>query len=51
MRSYIQRTSALRFFFLTLPLLFLGYQILSFLVPELVRLLIPFPLRVAFGLF
>lgn len=51
MRSYLQRSSPLRFFFLMLPLLFLAYQLLSFLVPELLRLLIPYPLRVAFGLF
>jgi hypothetical protein len=51
MRTYIEHTSTLRLFFLSLPFLFLAYQVLSFLVPVVLRVLVPHPLRLILGLF
>lgn len=51
MKSYIQRASPLRLFLLMLPLLALAYQALSVLVPEVFRLLVPYPVRMILGLF
>ena len=51
MKTYIQRASPLRLFLLTLPLLALAYQVLSVVLPELFRLLVPYPLRMVLGLF
>ena len=51
MKNYIQRASPLRLFFTALPFLALAYQLLSFIVAEMFRLLVPYPLRMVLGLF
>ncbi len=49
--SFMQNISSLRLFVLTLPVLVVAHQILSFLVPAVVRLLVPDSLRLILGLF
>ncbi|MBV9340645.1 MAG: hypothetical protein JO159_07115 [Acidobacteria bacterium] len=49
-RNYIQRTSSLRLFFTLLPFLALAYQLLSSVVPEIFRVLVPYPLRMVLAL-
>ena len=43
--------SPLRLFVMMLPVLFAAHALLSFLVPEVLRLLVPYSLRVILGLF
>ncbi len=46
----MQNLSSLRLFLLTLPLLVVAHQLLSFLVPAILRLLVPDVLRIIFAL-
>ncbi len=46
----MQSLSPLRLFVISLPVLVVAHEILTFLVPEMLRLLLPFPLRVILGL-
>ena len=50
MRSYIQSLSPLRLFVILLPVLVVAHQLLSCFVPEVVDLLVPYPLRLMLGL-
>jgi hypothetical protein len=45
----MQSLSPLRLFVLTLPVLVVAHQLLSFLVPEVLRLLVPDTLRMVLG--
>jgi hypothetical protein len=46
----MQSLSPLRLFMISLPVLIVAHELLSFLVSEMLRLLLPFPLRVILGL-
>lgn len=50
MKRYMQSLSPLRLFVILLPALVVAHQLLSFLVPEVVDLLVPYPLRIMLGL-
>ena len=49
-RSYMQSLSPMRWFVISLPVLVVAHELLSFLVPEILRLLLPYPLKVILGL-
>jgi len=49
-RSYVQSLSPLRLFVISLPVLVVAHELLTLLVPEMVRLLLPYPLRLILGL-
>ncbi len=40
----------MRWFVISLPVLVVAHELLSFLVPEMLRLLLPYPLKVILGL-
>ncbi len=46
----MQSLSPLRLFMLTLPILVVAHQVLSSMVPEVLRLLVPDTLRILLGL-
>jgi len=46
----MQRLSPLRLFVILLPVLVVAHQLLSCFVPEVVDLLVPYPLRLMLGL-
>lgn len=50
MRSYLQSRSSLRLFLITIPILVIAYRVLSLLVPEVLRWLLPYPVRMMLGL-
>jgi len=46
----VQNLSPMRWFVISLPVLVVAHELLSFLVPEMLRLLLPYPLKVILGL-
>jgi hypothetical protein len=46
----MQSLSPLRLFVISLPLLIVAHELLTFLVPEMLHLLLPYPLRIILGL-
>ena len=46
----MQSLSPLRLFVISLPVLVLAHELLSMLLPEIFRLLLPYPLRLMLGL-
>ena len=46
----MQSLSPLRLFVISLPILVLAHELLSTLLPEIFRLLLPYPLRLMLGL-
>ncbi len=46
----MQNLSPMRWFVISLPVLVVAHELLSFLVPEMLRLLLPYPLKVILGL-
>ncbi|PYV48177.1 MAG: hypothetical protein DMG94_04105, partial [Acidobacteria bacterium] len=49
-RSYMQSLSPMRWFVISLPALVVAHELLNYLLPEMLRLLLPYPLRVILGL-
>ena len=46
----MQSLSPLRLFLLSLPVLVVAHELLTLLVPEMVHVLLPYPLRLIMGL-
>jgi hypothetical protein len=46
----MQSLSPLRLFVISLPVLVVAHEILTFLIPQMLHLLLPYPLRAVFGL-
>jgi len=46
----MQSLSPMRLFVISLPVLVVAHELLTLLVPQLIHLLLPYPLRVIFGL-
>jgi hypothetical protein len=46
----MQSLSPMRWFMISLPALVVAHELLSYLLPEMLRLLLPYPLKVILGL-
>jgi hypothetical protein len=46
----MQNLSPLRLFVISLPMLIVAHELLTMLVPQIVHLLLPYPLRLILGL-
>jgi hypothetical protein len=46
----VQSLSPLRLFVISLPVLVVAHELLTYVVPEMLRLLLPYPLKVILGL-
>jgi hypothetical protein len=46
----MQSLSPLRLFVISLPVLVVAHELLTLVVPEMVRLLLPYPLKIILGM-